>query len=84
MLKACKICPHNCGIDRTNGQTGWCKSKDTVKIGLYSTHNFEEPCISGKKGSGTIFFAEIFLKQQEKKCRKYKFSNTYKLCITNN
>ena len=57
LLEKCTICPHNCGIDRTNNQIGRCKSKDTVKIALYSTHNFEEPCISGKKGSGTVFFS---------------------------
>ena len=57
LLEKCTICPHNCGINRTNTQIGRCKSKDTVKIALYSTHNFEEPCISGKKGSGTVFFS---------------------------
>ena len=57
MLEKCMICPHNCGINRLDGQVGRCKSKDTVKIALYSTHNFEEPCISGKKGSGTVFFS---------------------------
>lgn len=57
LLKKCTICPHNCGINRLNNQIGRCKSKDTVKIALYSTHNFEEPCISGKKGSGTVFFS---------------------------
>lgn len=57
MLEKCTICPHNCGINRLDGQVGRCKSKETVKIALYSTHNFEEPCISGKKGSGTVFFS---------------------------
>lgn len=57
MLEKCMVCPHNCGINRLDGQVGRCKSKDTVKIALYSTHNFEEPCISGKRGSGTVFFS---------------------------
>ena len=57
LLEKCTICPHNCGINRTNNQIGRCKSKDTVKVALYSIHNFEEPCISGKKGSGTVFFS---------------------------
>ena len=60
-LEQCTICPHNCKIDRKNGQVGRCKSKDTVKIALYSTHNFEEPCISGEKGSGTVFFSNCNL-----------------------
>ena len=57
LLEKCAICPHNCGINRLNNQIGRCKSKDIVKVALYSTHNFEEPCISGKKGSGTVFFS---------------------------
>ena len=57
ILEKCAICPHNCGINRLNNQIGRCKSKDTVKVALYSTHNFEEPCISGKKGSCTVFFS---------------------------
>lgn len=57
ILEKCAICSHNCGINRLNNQIGRCKSKDTVKVALYSTHNFEEPCISGKKGSGTVFFS---------------------------
>lgn len=56
MIEKCRLCPHNCGVDRTK-QIGRCKSTDKVKIALYSTHNFEEPCISGKNGSGTIFFS---------------------------
>ena len=56
-LENCTICPHKCAINRNNGKIGRCKSKDTVKIALYSVHNFEEPCISGNKGSrNNIFF----------------------------
>lgn len=61
ILNKCVVCPHNCEINRIEGQVGRCKSKDTVKIALYSIHNFEEPCISGKKGSGTIFFSNCNL-----------------------
>ena len=56
MLQKCTICPHKCGVDRAE-QIGRCKSTDKIKIALYSTHDFEEPCISGEKGSGTIFFS---------------------------
>ena len=55
-LECCTICPHKCGIDRSNN-IGRCKSTDKIKIALYSIHNFEEPCISGENGSGTIFFS---------------------------
>jgi len=61
MLEKCSLCPHNCNIDRTNGQIGRCKSTDKVKIALTSLHHFEEPCISGKDGSGTIFFSNCNL-----------------------
>ena len=56
-LEKCNICPHRCGINRNKKQNGRCKSTDNIKIALYSTHDFEEPCISGEKGSGTVFFS---------------------------
>lgn len=56
MIENCTLCPHRCGINREK-QIGRCKSTDNVKIALYSTHNYEEPCISGEHGSGTIFFS---------------------------
>ena len=56
MLEKCTICPYKCGIDRTK-ITGRCKATDKIKIALYSVHKFEEPCISGENGSGTIFFS---------------------------
>ena len=59
-LECCTICPHNCKINRTKNP-GRCKSTDKIKIALYSIHNFEEPCISGEKGSGTVFFSNCNL-----------------------
>ena len=61
ILEKCTLCPHECKVNRKNGKIGRCKSKDTVKIALYSTHNFEEPCISGNNGSGTVFFSNCNL-----------------------
>ena len=61
-LENCTICPHQCGVDRKKGQIGRCQAKDTVKIALYSVHFFEEPCISGTRGSGTVFFSNCNLK----------------------
>ena len=60
-LERCNICPHKCQVNRIKGQVGRCKSSNKVKIALYSIHNFEEPCISGKNGSGTIFFSNCNL-----------------------
>lgn len=56
-LEKCEICPHKCKINRLKGNLGRCKSKDTVKVALASIHNYEEPCISGENGSGTVFFS---------------------------
>ncbi len=60
-LERCNICPHNCGVNRLEKKVGRCKATDKVKIALVSTHNFEEPCISGNNGSGTIFFSNCNL-----------------------
>ena len=71
-LKKCEICPHKCKIDRTKNQVGRCKSKDTVKVALVSIHKFEEPCISGKNGSGTVFFSNCNLSCDF--CQNYEIS----------
>lgn len=60
-LNECEICPHECKVNRNSNQTGRCKSTDKIKIALYSVHDFEEPCISGEKGSGTVFFSNCNL-----------------------
>lgn len=72
LLKQCEICPHKCKIDRTNNQVGRCKSKDTVKVALASIHKFEEPCISGGNGSGTVFFSNCNLSCEF--CQNYEIS----------
>ena len=60
-LESCTLCPHMCKVNRILGKIGRCKSNANIKIGLYSTHNFEEPIISGKNGSGTVFFSNCNL-----------------------
>ena len=72
MLKNCHLCPHNCGVNRIGNQIGRCKATDKVKIALYSTHDFEEPCISGIHGSGTVFFSNCNLNC--KYCQNYEIS----------
>ena len=52
----CNICPRKCNIDRSKN-IGFCYEKDTVRISRIAPHLYEEPPISGKKGSGTLFFA---------------------------
>lgn len=61
-LEKCNMCPRKCNVDRKNGQLGVCNVDDEIKIALVSTHQYEEPCISGTKGSGTIFFTGCNLK----------------------
>ena len=60
-LKACKICPHKCNVNRLEGKIGRCRCDNKIKIALASVHNYEEPCISGKNGSGTVFFSNCNL-----------------------
>ncbi len=55
-MSKCYLCPQNCGADRTTG-TGYCGTGNKIKISRAALHQWEEPCISFKKGSGTIFFA---------------------------
>ena len=62
MLEKCKVCPRNCNVNRLNGQKGYCKANDKVKVALASIHEFEEPCISKINGSGTIFFSNCNLR----------------------
>lgn len=71
-LSSCTICPHNCKVNRNNGQIGRCRSGNKVKIALAFVHNYEEPCISGKNGSGTIFFSNCNLSCIY--CQNYKIS----------
>jgi putative pyruvate formate lyase activating enzyme len=62
LLRSCRLCPRNCGINRLEGQVGFCQSGALVKVARVSLHQWEEPCISGDKGSGTVFFSECNLK----------------------
>ncbi len=56
LLTDCRLCPRNCGADRWKGK-GYCGVGAEVKIARAALHMWEEPCISGKEGSGAIFFS---------------------------
>lgn len=71
-LTKCEICPHNCKVNRLEKNTGRCRCDDTIKIALASVHRFEEPCISGENGSGTVFFSGCNLSC--KFCQNYEIS----------
>lgn len=73
-LKKCNLCPRNCLVNRYE-KVGYCRAKAKLKIALASIHMWEEPVISGRDGSGTIFFSHcnlgcIF-------CQNYKIRNGY-------
>ena len=57
----CNICPRKCNVDRTE-KTGFCGVGDKIKVARASLHYYEEPCISGESGSGTVFFSGCNLK----------------------
>lgn len=60
-LSSCTLCPHNCKVNRLEGKRGSCYCNDKLRIALASLHYYEEPCISGKNGSGTVFFSNCNL-----------------------
>ena len=62
LLKSCKLCPRNCKVDRLNNKIGFCKATDKLKVARAALHFWEEPCISGEKGSGAVFFSNCTLK----------------------
>ena len=71
-LSCCTICAHNCKVNRLNGQIGRCKCSDKIKIALFFNYRFEEPCISGSNGSGSIFFSNCNFNCIY--CQNYKIS----------
>ncbi len=58
LLKECRLCPRECGVNRLEGQRGRCGAVgETVKVARAALHYWEEPCISGSRGSGAVFFS---------------------------
>lgn len=53
---SCKLCPRQCGVDRTKGQVGFCGGSDTALVAKTMIHKWEEPALAGSGGSGAIFF----------------------------
>ena len=62
LLRSCRLCPRNCGVNRLKGQVGFCKAGLAPMVSSFHTHFGEEPPISGVRGSGTIFFTHCSLK----------------------
>lgn len=57
LLNHCRLCPRCCGVNRNKGERGFCGADSTVRVGRASLHYWEEPCLSGERGSGTVFFS---------------------------
>lgn len=72
LLNKCEICPRKCKVNRNNGELGYCKASNKMKIGGYHLHMWEEPIITGKNGSGTIFFSYCNLRCAY--CQNYDLS----------
>lgn len=53
----CNLCPRECLAERKNGKCGYCLTDDKIYLARAALHMWEEPCISGKKGSGAVFFS---------------------------
>lgn len=68
----CNVCPRECGVDRRK-QIGFCQCGDQMKVARAALHFWEEPCISGSRGSGTVFFSGCTLRCCF--CQNYKISN---------
>ena len=56
-MKNCRLCPRKCGADRAAGQKGICRAGEPLRVARAALHFWEEPCISGTGGSGTVFFS---------------------------
>ncbi len=61
-MSLCTLCPRNCDADRESGKTGFCSVTSKPRISRAALHHWEEPCISGSEGSGTVFFSGCTLK----------------------
>lgn len=62
ILESCTLCPRKCKADRVNGNYGFCGAGKEVRIARAALHFWEEPCISGNEGSGTVFFSNCTMK----------------------
>ncbi|WP_187694858.1 radical SAM protein [Fervidicola ferrireducens] len=75
LLENCRICPRRCGVNRLKGEKGFCGALDKIVVAKAFAHRWEEPCISGHKGSGTVFFSGCNLKCVF--CQNYRISQEW-------
>jgi putative pyruvate formate lyase activating enzyme len=73
IMKECILCPRECKVDRTKGNKGYCKVSEELIVARAALHMWEEPCISGEEGSGTVFFSGCSLGCVY--CQNYNIAN---------
>jgi len=61
-LEYCQLCPRRCGVNRLAGERGYCRAGALAKAALVSLHKWEEPCLTGNFGAGTVFFSHCNLR----------------------
>ncbi|NME96431.1 radical SAM protein [Clostridium cochlearium] len=62
MLNQCRLCPRECNVNRLKGEVGYCGASEKLMVSRAALHFWEEPCVSGENGSGTVFFSNCNLK----------------------
>ena len=72
-MSCCKLCPHLCGVNRLEGEQGFCKITDQTIVASYGPHFGEEPPLVGRRGSGTVFFSWCNLRCLY--CQNYEISH---------
>ncbi|MBW1784530.1 MAG: radical SAM protein [Deltaproteobacteria bacterium] len=61
MMASCRLCPRTCGVDRLDGETGYCRTGRNARVASYNAHFGEEAPLVGRHGSGTVFFSSCNL-----------------------
>lgn len=73
-MSGCVLCPRHCMVMRDNGEKGFCRETDHLRVARAALHMWEEPCISGEEGSGTVFFTGCNLRCVY--CQNYDLSRS--------
>lgn len=73
-LTSCTLCPRRCRVDRTQGAKGFCQAGVAPRVALACLHHWEEPCLSGTQGAGTVFFSHCPLRCCF--CQNHQISHT--------
>ena len=75
-LASCNICPRECGVNRLEGETGFCHSAHRPIVSSFCAHHGEEPVLSGSRGSGMVFFGNCNMRCVY--CQNHQISQDYK------